>query len=109
MERIEDKTYTTKYERARARVEEMKAFYNHLISYIVVISGLAILNYYNNEWRYAWFLWAAAGWGIGLASHAFKTFYGSVLFGKDWEQRKIDELMRQDSDIDNSKSGTRWE
>ena len=110
MERLEDVTYTSKYERAKGRVEELRAYYNHLITYVLVIGGLAALNYYNNEWRYTWFLWAAAGWGIGIASHTFKTFYGSVVFGKDWEERKIQEFMNKDKAPREPSNGeTRWE
>lgn len=109
MERPEQNTYTTKYEQAKARVNELKGFYNHLIAYIVVIVGLAGLNYYTNEFRYAWFLWTTFGWGIGLASHAFKTFYGSVFFGKQWEERKIKEMMDTDATYNDSTTSGRWE
>lgn len=109
MERLEDVSYTSKYERAKARVEELKKFYNHLITYVLVIGGLGLLNYYTNEWRYTWFLWAAAGWGIGIASHAFRTFYGDVAFGKDWEERKIQELMDKETGPTETTSQTRWE
>ena len=93
MERPEQNTYTTKYEQAKARVNELKGFYNHLIAYIVVIVGLAGLNYYTNEFRYAWFLWTAFGWGIGLASHAFK----------------IKEMMDTDATYNDSTTSGRWE
>lgn len=46
-----------RYERAKERVEELKKFYNNLFSYVIIIGFLAGLNYYQNEWRYAWFLW----------------------------------------------------
>lgn len=83
----------TKYLRAKERVEELKKFYGNLTSYIIVITGLAILNYYTNSWRYMWFLWAALGWGIGVIFHAIGTFNLNPFFGKDWEKRKINELM----------------
>jgi hypothetical protein len=85
--------FDNKYYRAKERVEQIKKFYTSLTSYVVVISFLAALNYYNNEWRYAWFLWAAFGWGIGLVFHAIKVFSLNPFFGKDWEERKIKEFM----------------
>jgi hypothetical protein len=109
MERPEQHTYTTKYEKAKVRVKELKGFYNHLIAYLVVIAGLAGLNYYTNEFRYAWFLWTAFGWGIGLISHAFKTFYSSIFCGKQWEERKIKEMMDTDASFKDSTSFGRWE
>ena len=57
-----------RYFRAKRKVAEIKKFYTGLMMYVVVISFLAGINYYTNEWRYAWFLWAAFGWGIGLDS-----------------------------------------
>ncbi len=86
-----------KYLRAKERVAEVKKFYTSLISYLFVISFLAALNYYVNEWHYAWFLWAAFGWGIGLVFHAIKAFELNPFFGKGWEERKIREYMEEDN------------
>ena len=86
----------TKYLRAKERVDELKKFYGNLTSYVLVITGLAILNYYTNGWSYMWFLWAAFGWGIGLIFHAIGTFNLNPFFGKGWEKRKIKELMDKD-------------
>ena len=93
----------SKYVRAKERVEELKKFYGNLSSYILVISLLAIINYWTNGWSYMWFLWAAFGWGIGLIFHAIGTFNLNPFFGKDWEERKIREIM------DEEESKQRWE
>ena len=95
---MENKNNENKYLRAKERVEELKKFYGHLTSYIIVMIGLGIINYWVNEWRYMWFLWAAFGWGIGILAHAIGTFNLNPFFGKDWEQRKIKEYMEKDSD-----------
>lgn len=34
-------------------------------------------------------------WGIGLLIHAFSVF-GTKMFLKDWEEKKIKELMEKD-------------
>ncbi|MEW7278376.1 2TM domain-containing protein [Aquimarina sp. 2201CG1-2-11] len=86
-----------KYQRARERVEELKKFYNKLSSYVIVIALLAGLNYYQNEWRYAWFLWPAFFWGIGLMFHAIKAFRINPMF-KNWEERKIRKFMEEEQD-----------
>lgn len=44
-------------------------FWIHLACYIIVVSGLAILNYQRNPDN-LWVLWVAGGWGIGIAAHA---------------------------------------
>lgn len=45
-----------------------------------------------------WFLWAAFGWGIGIFFHALNTFKWNPFFGKDWEKRKIEELLEKDKE-----------
>lgn len=48
-------------------------FWIHLACYIVVVSGLAVLNYQRNP-NNLWVLWVAGGWGIGIAAHALGFF-----------------------------------
>ncbi len=91
----------SKYIRAKERVDNLKKFYGNLTSYAIVITGLAIINYWSNGWSYMWFLWAAFGWGLGLFFHAMKTFK-NPFFGKNWEERKIKELM------DKEQNRTKW-
>ncbi|HET8737787.1 MAG TPA: 2TM domain-containing protein [Pricia sp.] len=100
---MEDTHEENKYLRAKKRMEEIRKFYTGLMSYLVVIALLAGLNYYLNEWSYPWFLWAAFGWGIGLTFQAAKAFNLNPFFGKDWEERKIEEFMQEDE------RKSRWE
>lgn len=85
-----------KYFRAKERVEQIKKFYASLMSYFVVITFLALLNYWLDEWNNPWFLWAAFGWGIGLIFKALKIFAFNPFLGKNWEERKIKEFMNDD-------------
>jgi hypothetical protein len=87
-----------KYFRAREKVDNIKKFYTSLLSYTVFIVMLGALNYWIDEWRYPWFLWAAFGWGIGLVFQAVKAFSFNPFFGRDWENRKIKELMQEDEE-----------
>jgi len=91
----------SKYIRAKERVAILKKFYSNLLSYIVFISFLAGLNYYTNQWRSPWFLWAAFGWGIGLIFHAVKAFNWVPFMNKDWEDRKIKEFMDEENNTNN--------
>lgn len=94
---MEENNRNNKYLKAKNRVEELKKFYSHLTSYLLVMIGLAGLNYWVDGWRYPWFLWAAFGWGIGLFAHAIGVFNWNPFFGKNWEQRKIKEYMEKES------------
>lgn len=87
-----------KYLRAKERVAEIKKFYTSLFFYLVFMAFLAGLNYYTNEWRYMWFLWAALGWGIGLIFKAANAFGWNPFINKDWEERKIKEFMEKDDE-----------
>jgi len=85
-----------RYLRAKERVAEIKKFYTGLVGYVIVISMLGAVNYYTNEWRYMWFLWAAFGWGIGLVFQAAKAYQWSPFMGKNWEERKLKEFMEEE-------------
>ncbi|MDH6251633.1 hypothetical protein M2347_001360 [Chryseobacterium sp. H1D6B] len=82
---------TVAYEKASRRVKELKGFYGNLTSYCMVIPFLCILNLWTSP-GYFWFFWPMLGWGLGLASHAVSVFG----IGKDWEEKKIKELMEQE-------------
>jgi len=84
-----------KYERAKKRAEELKGFYHHLLSYVLVNAFLILINLWTSP-GYHWFWWPLLGWGIGLAIHAATTFFPGMFWGSDWEERKIKELMDKD-------------
>ena len=83
-----------RYRRAKERVEKIKSFYSHLFVYIIVNLVLFIINMLTAP-DALWFYWPLLGWGIGLLIHAFSVF-GTKRILKDWEERKIIELMEKD-------------
>ncbi|MCW2119704.1 2TM domain-containing protein [Flavobacterium sp. 7A] len=85
-----------RYYRARKKVEDIKGFYGNLTSYVVVNSGLFILNVITSPGHY-WFYWPLLGWGIGVLFHACKVFDLISVFGYDWEERKIKEFMEKEN------------
>lgn len=102
MERIEQQN---SYERAQKRVKEIKSFYFHLCVYLginfLIIVGKVVRNLFNGETFVQSFFeletfGTAIIWGIGLAIHAFNVFGFNFLFGKNWEDRKIQQLMDED-------------
>ncbi len=80
-----------KYKKAKKRVGEIKSFYSHVIVYVAVISILVLLNYKTTN--FPWVLFPALGWGLGLLGHGLGTFGHNLVLGKNWEERKIKELM----------------
>ena len=84
-----------KYKKAKERVECIKGFYGNLLAYLIVIPLLAYLNYRTTS--FPWAIFPALGWGFGLIANAMYAFGYNPLFGKDWENQKIEELMRNDS------------
>ncbi len=88
-------TQDQKYIRAQARLKELKKFYTSLGSYLIVTLFLLVVNYLT-DWDHKWFLWVVLGWGLGIALHAFKVFGFLGIFGREWEERKIKELMDKD-------------
>lgn len=83
-----------RYKAASLRVKEIKGFYLHLSTYCTIIPFLILINYITN-WEFRWFWLPMAGWGIGLVSHWIVIFG----FGKNWEQRKIKEILRNDDNL----------
>jgi len=37
------------------------------------------------------------GWGIGLIAHGLKAFEFSPFFNKEWEERKIQEILEKEN------------
>jgi hypothetical protein len=87
-------TQENKYQKAKKRVEVIKGLYIHLIVYGVVNLILFSINMITSPGN-LWFLWPLMGWGIGVAFHVLSVFGLGLMFGADWEQRKIRELMEK--------------
>lgn len=83
------------YMRARNHVDELKGFYYSLISYCLVIPFLIFINY-KTFWGYQWFWFPMFGWGLGLSIQAFRVFVSNRFLGNSWENRKMDEFMREE-------------
>lgn len=84
------------YERAKKRVEDIKGFYIHLLTYVVVNAFLLILNYLTSPGQY-WVKWPIFGWGIGIVMHALSVFGTGRFMGREWEERKIREIMDEET------------
>ncbi len=89
------------YKKAQKRVKEIKGFYTHLAVYIVVNAaifilitrGSGIVEGLSNIMNYS----TPFFWGIGLTAHWASVFGTNFIFNKNWEEKKIKELMQQES------------
>jgi hypothetical protein len=82
-----------RYKQAKARVEALKGFHIHLTVYLIVNTGLFLINVVTfSNW---WFYWPLLGWGIGLAAHAMGVFVIGDALGPGWEERKIRQYMSE--------------
>jgi hypothetical protein len=93
-------TEEQKYIKAKKKVKAIKGFYVHLMVYLLVNAFLLLSQALSHGgWRVFW-EWQSYStmffWGIGLAFHAFGVFGMDFILGKDWEDRKIKELMNKD-------------
>jgi cytochrome b561 len=82
------------YEKARARVAEIRAFYQHLAIYLIMNAVFLAVNMLTST-RSLWFFWPLLGWGIGVAAHGISVFGPGSFFGAEWERKKIKEIMQK--------------
>ncbi|WP_019037485.1 2TM domain-containing protein [Psychroflexus tropicus] len=83
------------YQEAKKKVDSIKGFYSHFLVYLIVNSFIVTTIVWNTNIDLLSFaaLSTPFFWGIGLVSHAFGVFGDALFFNKDWENRKIKELM----------------
>jgi len=86
------------YLRAQKKVKALVGFYWHLASYVIVNLFIIIMIVSNGGtlWSFGTFA-TAFFWGIGLLFHFLGVFGVDFFFGKNWEQRKIKEMMDKDT------------
>lgn len=91
-----------KYEEALVKVRKIKAFYSHLIVFILVNTYVIIKK--TNHIDEGETIWDAFKlvffWGIGLVFHGLRTFDLIPFLGKNWEDRKVKEIMDKEKNQD---------
>jgi len=90
----EDHIEEKRFLKAKERVEAIKGFYGNLLSYCIVIPVLWWLNFRTTDFLWAFF--PTFGWGFGLLVHGMEAFGYNPFLGKNWEERKIRQLMEDD-------------
>lgn len=84
----------SKYVRAVERVEKLKEFYQNLVSYVIVIPFLIFINLQFSP-NFHWFWFPIFGWGFGVIMHGLDAYNYNIFLGRNWEEKKIKELMDQ--------------
>ncbi len=104
-----------KYKRAKKKVKRIKGFYNHLAVYLsinIIITAVHTVHslrdglpFIDAIWNLqTFFNWIP--WGIGLLIHGIVVLDApSLLMGKNWEDKKIKELLEKDT----KNSAMNWE
>jgi len=87
------------YVNAYRRMKRIKGFYVHLSIYLLVnifliaVNGSERAEDGENFWHWKTFTMAFF-WGIGLVGHGLTVFCRDVFFGKNWEEKKIQQIMK---------------
>jgi hypothetical protein len=84
-----------KYIQAKKRVEKIKGLYRHFAVYIIVNPFLVFINLRFSP-GFQWFWFPMFGWGVGLIFHFLEVNNYNIFFGKNWEDKKIKEMMNED-------------
>lgn len=93
-------TEDSSYKAAQKRVKDIKGFYIHLLVYlfinialfVVQVNGKNIWSELQDLSNYATIFF----WGIGLLAHWASVFGAGLFLGREWEERKIKELMERE-------------
>ncbi len=88
------------YKTAQKRVKDIKGFYIHLVVYLfvnvaLIIADINIKSFKDIEFEISNF-YTPFLWGIGLTAHWASVFGPGVLLGKNWEEKKIKEIMEKE-------------
>jgi hypothetical protein len=89
-------TEEQRYYHAKKKVDSVKGFYHHLITYIVFNIFFLVFNLITSP-NELWFYWPLLWWGVGVTSHGTRVFGYYPFFSKDWEERKIKDLMDKEN------------
>ncbi|NNE32312.1 MAG: 2TM domain-containing protein [Winogradskyella sp.] len=84
------------YLRAKKKVDAIVGFYWHLAVYIIVNLFLIILIGVNAGFGGFGPYATATFWGIGLLFHFLGVFGPNFFFGRNWEDKKIEEFMEKE-------------
>ncbi|MDL2142984.1 2TM domain-containing protein [Flavobacterium tructae] len=95
---------------AYKKVKKIKGFYSHLrvyilVNIIIIVSSLNqsyIGDHFVIRGFRDWEIYSTAFfWGIALVIHGISVFGPDVFFNRDWEQKKIQKIMKKEAENKN--------
>ncbi len=104
---MEDSRKRMAYIFAKHKAEKLKSFYIHSIVYFIINTFMVVFkitrNLNNGETFNEVFFDLSTFitpliWGILILIHAFSVFGPNVILGRDWEERKLREYMKQEEE-----------
>lgn len=90
-----DEEERTRYLQARRRVKEIRGFYIHLLVYLGVNIFILVARLVKDKDMDWGDVNVPILWGIVILIHAGSVFIPNMIFGNDWEEKKIRELMNK--------------
>jgi hypothetical protein len=81
--------------RARKKARDIRGFYFSALLYALIIPIFWIMNL--SMGGTIWAHWPMIGWGIGLIIQGLSLFAGRTVFGAEWEEKKVEELMAREN------------
>lgn len=105
MENQENKQHTDievfQYQQAVKQVGKIKGFYTHLGVFVLANIFFVVVKLQKDDPKESvWdVLYVTLFWGIGLLFHGLKVFGWSSVIGKNWEEKKIQEIMEKEKEI----------
>lgn len=87
----------SEYRKTRQAADEVEArmgLYVHAGVFVVVCSGLALLNWYTSP-DVIWAIWVFLGWGLGVLLHVVLVFGRWPTTVRTWQLRKIRSVRAQ--------------
>jgi len=77
----------------RRRVRHQLAFWRHLATFVIVVGGLALLDWATGGGF--WVEWVAAIWGAFVALQFITTFVTPNMWGRDVEERMVQRELQK--------------
>ena len=87
------------YELAQKKVKAKKAFFYHLLAYVLVLGMLYAIMYFENDGELLPVIIVGLSWGIGLSAHYFSVFGTEHLevlgVDPDWEEDELEKELQR--------------
>jgi hypothetical protein len=85
-----------RYYQAQEKVKNIRKFYEHLTLYFLCNPIVIAVNLMTSP-GYLYFWYSLLGWGVVIVLHGLKSFDSFPFFSKEWEKRKIDEILEKEN------------